>query len=168
MGPSSNFNHPAAHRIYNASLRQLGGNDLEAFRLNQIAADDGMHDAVLAMGWFYLNGVGVEADETAAYHWYRKSARQGDERAMFSLGQLAYWHRDYTEAMAWFVRAEQKNHQRSRYWIGKMYWRGEGVEHDRKKALHLFTEAAKSKVEEAQRTVRYFNFLKLFAAKRAA
>ncbi len=26
---------------------------------NCIAAQEGMHDAVLAMGWFYLNGVGV-------------------------------------------------------------------------------------------------------------
>jgi len=34
--------------------------------LNVIAAEQGMHDAVLAMGWFYLNGVGAQANEEEA------------------------------------------------------------------------------------------------------
>lgn len=164
-GPSSNFRQPATLRVYNASLRQLGSNERESFRLNQLAADEGMHDAVLAMGWFYLNGVGVEADEAAAYQWYRKSARQGDARAMFSLGQLAYWERDFAEAMTWFARASEKDHQRARFWIGKMHWRGQGVERDRRKALRFFTEAAASRVEEAQRTIRYLNYLRSLAMK---
>ena len=68
----------ASSRIYNHSLRLLDNDKSEAFRLNQIAAKEGMHDAVLAMGWFYLNGVGTDTDEEAALGWYRKSARQGD------------------------------------------------------------------------------------------
>src|SRR5208283_3506668 len=75
---------------YNRSLRLIDNNDAEAFRLNCMAAENGMHDAVLAMGWFYLNGVGVEADEEEAIQWYRRSARQGEPRAMFSLGYIAY------------------------------------------------------------------------------
>jgi len=137
----------------------LDSDETEAFRLNQVAAKDGMHDAVLAMGWFYLNGVGVEIDEQAALRWYKKSARQGDARAMFSLGQTAYsWH-DYSDALLWFTRAAAKGHRRSDFWIGKLYWRGQGVTEDRGEADKHFTRAASKKLPEAQRTLRYIAFL---------
>ena len=146
---------PASWRPYSLSLRLLDNDGSKAFRLNQTAALQGMHDAVLAMGWFYLNGVGVEANEDAAIFWYRKSARQGEERAMFSLGQIAYLGGDYSEALLWFRRAADKGHQRSDFWIGKMYWRGQGVEKDRREANRYFARAAANKLPEAQRAVRY-------------
>ena len=149
---------PRASRVYNESLTLLGNNDAEAFRLNKAAAGEGMHDAVLAMGWFYLNGAGVEADEDEAIRWYRKSARLGDPRAMFSLGQIAYGNQEFSEALTWFMRAMEKEHHRSKYWIGKMYWRGEGVSRDHKRARHLFTEAASKRVVEAQRAIRFLDF----------
>jgi TPR repeat protein len=137
----------------------VDNNDAEAFRLNCIAAEDGMHDAVLAMGWFYLNGVGVEADEDEAIRWYRRSARQGEPHAMFSLGYIAYFRKDYSEALKWFERALSKNHHRSSFWIGKIYWRGQGVDRDRKRAQSYFAQASQKKVEEAQRAVRFLAFL---------
>jgi uncharacterized protein len=150
---------PASWRTYNHSLRLLDNDESEAFRLNQVAAEEGMHDAVLAMGWFYLNGVGVGMDEAAALRWYRKSARQGDARAMFSLGQIAYSGKDYSEALLWFRRAADKGHHRSEFWIGKLYWRGHGVEQDRRSANQHFSQAAAKKLAEAQRTLRYLGFL---------
>ena len=149
---------PAANRYYNESLRQLNNDDVKSFHLNEEAAESGMHDAVLAMGWFYWNGVGVEANRDEAIRWYRKSARQGDERAMFSLGQIAYELRDFNDSLMWFTRAEQKGHARAKYWIGKLYWKGAGVELNRKKARQLFAEAASQKVEEAQRAIRYLAY----------
>jgi TPR repeat protein len=150
---------PASSAPYNRSLRLLDNNDEEAFRLNRIAAEAGMHDAVLAMGWFYLNGAGVEPSEGEAIRWYRKSARQGEPRAMFSLGYIAYVRRDYSDALIWFERAAKKNHYRSLFWIGKMCWRGQGVERDRKRAGSYFAQAAQRKVEEAQRAIRFLAFL---------
>ncbi|WP_124849324.1 tetratricopeptide repeat protein [Acidipila sp. EB88] len=135
----------------------LSSDEAEAFRLNRLAAQEGMHDAVLAMGWFYLNGVGVEADEDAAVHWYKKSARQGDERAMFSLGQIAYMQRGYGEALVWFKRAADKKHHRSLFWLGKLYWRGTGVVQNRQLAGQYFAKAAEMKLPIAQRTLRYLS-----------
>ena len=143
---------------YNRSLRLVDNDDAEAFRLNRLAAEDGMHDAVLAMGWSYLNGVGVKADENEAIRWYRMSARQGEPRAMFSLGYIAYFRKDYSEALTWFERALNNQHHRSNYWIGKMYWRGQGVERDRKRAQSYFAQAAQRKVKEAQRAIRFLAF----------
>ena len=150
---------PASWRTYNHSLRLLDSDESEAFRLNQVAAQEGMHDAVLAMGWFYLNGVGVEIDQEAAFRWYRKSARQGDARAMFSLGQIAYSVEDYAEALLWFTRAADKGHHRSEFWLGKLYWRGQGVGQDRSAAYKHFARAAEKKLPEAQRALRYLGFI---------
>lgn len=144
---------------YNESLGLLGNNNAEAFRLNEIAAENGMHDAVLAMGWFYLNGYGVKPNVGEAVRWFKKSARQGDTSAMFSLGQIAYTDREFEEALIWFERAAKKGHHRSSFWIGKMYWRGEGVAKDRKTAQALFQDATAHKVYEATRTMRFLSFL---------
>src|SRR6266568_3555868 len=93
------WNYPSY--LYNRSLESLTGQHAredahKSFILNLQAAESGLKDAVLAMGWFYLNGLGVEQDTEQARRWYRKSARQGDPRAMFSLGQMAYDEQDFS------------------------------------------------------------------------
>jgi uncharacterized protein len=129
----------------------------KSFLLNAQAAKSGMRDAVLAMGWFYLNGVGVGADAEEAQRWYKKSARQGDTRAMFSLGQIAYDGGDHAEALAWFRRAADKGHVRSWFWIGKLLWRGQGLPADKKQAMKYFHKAAAAKVPEARRVLRFLS-----------
>jgi len=145
--------------LYNQSLAFLeGGRDpSRSFALNVEAAAAGYHDAVLAMGWYYTNGVGVDADMDEAVWWYKKSARQGEPKAMFSLGQLAYLRRDATEAMRWFERAAKAGHARSIFWVGKLHWHGLGVPADRKKAMRLFNEASGKGVHEAKRTLRWLS-----------
>lgn len=51
------------------------------------------------MGWFDLNGVGVEQNSEQAKRWYKKSPRQPDPSPMFSPGQMAYDQRD--DLMLW-------------------------------------------------------------------
>lgn len=153
-----------ANRYYNESLKYLDGqgarkDPAEAFRLNVLAANEGMHDAVLAMGWFYRNGVGVDLDIDESKRWYRKSARQKDPRAMFSLGEIFYDERDYDEALVWFERATAAGHARSIYWVGKMYWKGRGVAEDKLRAKKYFARAAEKKVYEAQRLLRWWSFM---------
>jgi uncharacterized protein len=154
----SSWGMPASFRAYNRSLNVQDSDAAEAFRLNQIAADDGMHDAVLAMGWFYRNGIGVPQDNEQALIWWKKSARQGEPKAMFSLGQMAFEEKDYTDALAWFTRASEHSHSRSLYWIGKLHWRGHGVPKDRKLAMHFFSQAAAKKQLEAQRAIRFLSY----------
>ncbi len=145
--------------LYNESLDLLRGDGVakdpeRAFALNRDAAKGGHADAVLAMGWFYLNGVGTSRDIEKAKKWYRESARRGAPKAMFSLGQIAYDERDFSDAFRWFTRASEAGHVRSLYWLGKLYWRGHGVERDGKHARRLFQQAATRKVPEAQRLLR--------------
>ena len=148
------------NHLYVESLGLLQGHrvakdERRAFALNAEAAHGGHADAVLAMGWFYLNGVGVERNVERARRWYRESARRGEPRAMFSLGQIAYGDGDFSDALTWFTRASEAGHVRSFYWLGKLHWRGHGVEQDRKQAMRCFHHAASSKVAEAQRALRF-------------
>ena len=146
--------------LYNRSLEFLTGagvpkDEEKAFRLNADSASLGYGDAVLAMGWFYLNGTGVQRDLALASKWYKKSARKGDPRAMFSLGQMAYDARDFAGALLWFNRAIEKGHARSVFWLGKLYWHGRGVVQDKKRASDLFRKAERKKVREAQRALTW-------------
>jgi TPR repeat protein len=147
---------------YNCSLDLLQGNNAlqdfkKSFLLNAQAANHGYHDAVLAMGWYFLRGIGVEGDSEKAKKWYRKSARQGEPMAMFSLGQIAHIEKDFDESFTWFKRAEKAGHARSGYYIGRQYWNGQGVEQNRKEAMRLFQAAAGQKVTEAVRLVKSFS-----------
>ena len=151
-----------ASRLYNRSLNFLEGmsaaeDPRQAFQLNAQAAAYGMHDAVLAMGWFYLNGVGVEVDRDEARRWYRKSARQGATMAMYSLGSMAYEERDYANAAVWLRRAADQGHSNSLFWLGKMYWRGHGVPTRKRLALALFQKAAAARVPAAQRVLKFLS-----------
>ena len=147
--------------LYNRSLNYLNGDgvakdEVRAFALNAQSAALDYGDAILAMGWFYVNGVGVDVDVAKAQRWYRKSARKGEARAMFSLGQIAYWNREHDEALVWFTRALRKGHARSGYWIGKLHWHGRGVRKNESRAMALIEAAAAAGDPEANRTLRLF------------
>ena len=147
---------------YNQSLDFLQGKNTpqdseKSFALNLKAANGGYRDAVLAMGWYYLGGVGVERNLEKAKKWYRKSARHGEAKAMFSLGRIARIEQDFKDSLAWFNRAASAGHARSLYYIGSQYWHGHGVQQDKKKAMNFFHIAAKKKVKEALRVLKYFS-----------
>jgi TPR repeat protein len=151
-------------RLYNESLALLEGrgvkkDERQAFEVNRMAAVEGHADAVLAMGWFYINGVGVERSTIDAKTWYRRSARKGEPRAMFSLGFMAYEEKDWADALMWFKRAADSGHHRSQFWIGKLHWRGDAVPRSRSEALRLFHLAAKKKVPDATRALRWLTAL---------
>jgi TPR repeat protein len=158
--------------LYNRSLEFLDGrgvvkDDARAFQLCEQAAAAGFRDAVLAMGWHYLNGVGVAADIEEAQRWYQRSARQGEPKAMFSLGQIADAAGNPESAMTWFERAAEHDHARSLYWMAKLYWRGDGVERNQPRAMTLLQQAAGRRDPEARRFLRYKSWCDGMARKRS-
>lgn len=151
-----------AETLYDKSLNYIGENGhpenyAKAFSLNAAAAALGLRDAILAMGWFYLNGLGTPYDLSEAKRWYRRSARLGDPKAMFSLGQIAYDEKSFEAARQWFEMAQKHVRIRALYWLGKLYWRGQGVPRDRVKAMKLFELAARANDYEAMRLMRFIN-----------
>ncbi len=150
-------------QLYNKSLDLLEGNHIKeddnlAFKLNEKAALQGDRDAILAMGWFYAQGIGVDTNYNLAIDWYKKSARQKEPKALASLGQIELRLGNYSSAIKWLDRAIKKGHKRSYYHIGKMYYQGLGVKKNLKKAINCFEIAAKHKVYEAHRFIRFYNY----------
>jgi hypothetical protein len=147
---------------YNKSFNFFHGKNVpqnleESFALTSKAAKGGLRDAVLSMGWHYLGGVGVERNLEKAKKWYRKSARHGEPKAMFSLGRIALIEQDFNDSLAWFNRAISAGHMRSLYYIGSQHWHGRGVPQDKKEAMKFFQLAAKKKVKEALRVLKFFS-----------
>lgn len=148
--------------LYNRSLDYLKGSNApkdseKSFALNAQVAQAGFRDAILAMGWYYMGGVGVPRNYELAKKWYRKSARYGEPKAMFSLGRIFYIEQDYAESLIWFRRAAKAGHARSLYWIGKQYWYGQSVLRDRKEAMRHFHLAANKKVIAARRILKFLS-----------
>jgi TPR repeat protein len=149
-------------RLYNKSLDYLLGRGVpedsqKSFALNAQVAHAGYRNAILAMGWYYLGGVGVCRDYEKAKKWYRKSARHGEPMAMFSLGRIAYIQQDFSESFLWFTRAAEAGHARSLYWIGKHHWFGQSVSRNHKEAIRLFHLAADKKVLSARRILKFLS-----------
>jgi TPR repeat protein len=158
-------------RLYNESLALLEGRGIRkdeqrAFEVNRTAATEGHADAILAMGWFYVNGVGVDRSITDAITWYRRSARRGEPRAMFSLGFIAYEQKDWDDAMTWLRRAAEAGHHRSLFWIGKLHWKGCTATQSRSEAMRLIHLATKKKVPDATRALRWLAALNKAAKSR--
>jgi TPR repeat protein len=152
-----------AIELYNESLDYLLGDKAKpvdvakSFALNKRAAELRYSDAILAMGWFYVGGRGVARDVSLAQSWYRRSARDGEPRAMFSLGQIAYSAGGYDDARRWFERASNHGNVRSLYWLGKLAWRGHGVPRDPSAAFTLFHRAAQGHDPEAIRALSFLS-----------
>jgi TPR repeat protein len=125
-----------------------------SFELNRQAAASGHRGAVLAMGWYYLSGVGVACDLALAKQWYRKAAAQKEPRAMFSLGQIACREGVIDEALVWLQRASTAGHARSFYLLAKLYWRGHGVRQNVRMAELLLQQGAAQKDPACRRAVR--------------
>lgn len=85
------------------------------------AASQGNADAQFQLGVMYLDGNGVIQDSYQAADWFRKSAEQGDSRALKKLRNAA----------------EQED-QRAQYNLGMMYLNGKGVAQDYSQAVVWF------------------------------
>lgn len=78
------------------------------------------------LGTAYVQGAGVEPDETVAVNWFKKSAEGG-----YDMGQ--YWYafmlsrgrgvaaEDWKTAMKWFLKAAEQGHSNALFSVGEIY-----------------------------------------------
>jgi TPR repeat protein len=63
-------------------------NAIEAFRLFQLAADQGHTGARIMLGSMYAEGIGTKRDLEAAYMWLSAASLAGDQRGRDRLSAL--------------------------------------------------------------------------------
>lgn len=92
-----------------------------------------------------------------AYHWYLKSAEQGNLRSQFNLGIMYHAGQgvpqSYSEALKWWHKAAEQGHAKSQFVLGSMYHRADGVAQNYSEALKWYRRAAEQGHAESQFTL---------------
>jgi uncharacterized protein len=98
------------------------GDYAKALRLIRPLANDGDATAQFNLGLMYVNGHGVQRDDSAAALWFRKAAEQGYALAQSNLGTMyLYGHgmtQNDTEAVMWFRKAADQGDAVAEFLLG--------------------------------------------------
>jgi TPR repeat protein len=121
-------------------------NDAEAVRLFRWAAERGLADAQVDLGFMYERGRGVARDFVEAVRLYRLAANQGNRAGQVSLGVM-YENgrgvaRDDVEAVRLYRLSADQGLARAQKNLGWMYQYGRGVPADDAEAVRLYRLAA--------------------------
>ncbi len=103
---------------------------------------------MFALGRLYSFGVGVPQDHDLAFHWYKKSAEEGNAFAMTNLA-AAYKNgngtkKDAEKSVFWQEKAAEEGIPQAMYGLGLAYFFGEGAKKDDFIAEKWFQKAAKN------------------------
>lgn len=135
--------HPALHR-----------DDREALRWINLAAQQGLPEAALALGVMLHDGRGTEPDHEAAARWYAVAAESGLPEAQANLGLLHFFGRgvarDHAVAAEWFTRAAEQDDPVALFNLGILKLRGSGVSTDIDGGAALVLRAAERHHAPAQ------------------
>jgi hypothetical protein len=128
--------------------------DVEAARRYRKAADQGLADAQVNLGYLYYLGCGVAKDHVEAARWWRKAADQWRADAQFNLGNLYYFGhgvaKGYREAARWYRKAADQGLADAQFNTGVIYEKGEGVEKNDVEAARWYRKAADQGFAEAR------------------
>jgi hypothetical protein len=88
------------------------------------AANNGLARAQYNLGYFYMNGIGVNIDEAKAIEWYIKAAEQENMLAQYNLGD--YYannenNKDITKATFWFTKARDNGNEDAQDKLDKIF-----------------------------------------------
>ena len=84
-------------------------------------AEKGYPLAECQVGYFYLEGLGVEKDTAKALYWTERAAKHGDRDGQYNLGWFYEegigTERDVEKAKYWYERAAEQGHELA---VGKL------------------------------------------------
>ena len=156
--------------LYAKGIEKYRAGDFsEALMWYEKAAEQGNAWAQYWCGSIYDNGEGIAEDKEKALMWYEKVAEQGDIMAQNRCGDMYYngegTAEDKEKALMWYEKAAEDDvlaqiHFFDMYCVGDviyaqnrcgdMYYRGEGTEADKEKALMWYEYAARQDDARAQ------------------
>ncbi len=128
------------------------------------AAEQGHFDAQVNLGQMYASGdfglmrasgEKIPKNYEKAIKWYEKAAEQEQKDlritlACLDIGRICYERKDYKKAIKWFKRSAERGDRSAQYELGKMYFKGEGVELNLNSSARWYQKAAESGYDLAQ------------------
>jgi TPR repeat protein len=124
---------------YDLGMVYYKGKDLpqdysEAYRLFRQAAENGLPEAITALGIMTRNGEGEEKNIKEAETLFIKAAEMGNPDAQFNLGIMHYAGEtgkvSFEEGAKWFKRAAEQGNVEAMENLGFCYYEGSGVKAD--------------------------------------
>jgi len=117
-----------------------------ALQLALPLAERGDSGAQSLLGLIYLNGNGVQRNDSEAIKWYRRAADQGNADAQLRVGDMYFEGlgvpQDYSEAGRWYRLAADHGNAFAQFNLAILYARGEGEPPDNILAHMWFNIAA--------------------------
>jgi TPR repeat protein len=118
--------------------------DLAKARLwYQRAADQGFAPSQYDLGVMYLEGEGVPPNLQTAISWLTKAADQGFLPAQQNLAELAFFAKDFKQALLWYEKAADQGDGHAAFNVGSIYYKGLGVPKDTARAIEFYRKAAR-------------------------
>ena len=118
------------------------------------AAENGHALSQVVLGSLYLNGTGLEKNNTKAVMWFRAAAEKGHFLGQHWLAQMHFkgmgTNLDKSEAARLFKLAAEQGHVASQDNLAYIYKTGDGLPQNYQSAIYWFTEAAKLGFASAQ------------------
>lgn len=120
----------------------------QAVRWWRMASAQGYADAQNALALASANGFGVPVDRTRAIGLWRAAAGQGHALAQYNLGGHLVLHAQdrsqLEEGVRWLTKSADQGDGGAQFFLGNLYFTGEGVERDEEQARTLWRQAAAS------------------------
>lgn len=113
---------------------------LAAFREKEQAKPNSRTEYRIAR--MYADGLGVEADDAEAEHWFRLAAEKENPFAQNALASLLLKQGKPEEAAHWLERAAKQGNPAAQYALGRLHLLGTGVPQDRVLAMELLGRSA--------------------------
>jgi len=135
-----------------------GGDDKKIARNLEALAKSGNAKAQAMIGDLYLEGKGVEANNSMAWHWYKRAAENEDAEGQFKLAELYRLGVGVPFSLAgaaeWYAKAAEKDHLKAQKHLGLLYAGKFGSSKvDKKKAEEWLDMAAKKGDVEAEQAL---------------
>ncbi|MDR1921402.1 MAG: sel1 repeat family protein [Candidatus Adiutrix sp.] len=120
----------------------------EAFQILLKAAEEGQPQAMLNIGAFYENGLGVVRNYSKALQWYARAGEAGLAEGLYNVG-VCYEvgmgaAADMPTSVKYFEKAAEKKMPQALYKLASLYLAGNGVIADNAAAVKYLTEAAET------------------------
>ncbi|MEG0895523.1 MAG: SEL1-like repeat protein, partial [Oscillospiraceae bacterium] len=116
-----------------------------ALKYLQTASDSGNQFAQYTLGKLYLEGEHLEQNIAKAVELFSLSAQQGNEWADYTLGKIylsEVGYIDIAKAIEHLNKSAERGNQFAQYTLAGLYYRGENIEQNYKKAFDLYLRSA--------------------------
>ena len=143
-------------------LRALGQTTVAQLALVRTAAERGDMRAQMLVGYLYLYGVVVTADDAEAIKWLRRSAAQGEPAAQFALGRMYYRgqgiQRDLVEGLRLMTQAAERGNAAAQMALGVLYSQADGVPQNYTTAYKWYQAAAQQGFADAKSSLGWLTY----------